>query len=179
MTNEEKPVMPKQVSLSKKEEVEVKVYLDITDPENIVALDKEEESLLDKANLPENIFEFTSQWAKPTYMLNTIIEMNSQANKAINGKVQTVFDANLYSMAQIMVLLRSWNLEKLDPQYKLISEISIDTADVKILTAPMLKKIGDIQPPTVVSMMYSNAMEKIYVNKESEVVKKLREAKKE
>ena len=168
----------KHRSLSKKEEIDVILYVDTTDPDSLVILSDEEELLLDKANLPENIFEFKSCWAKPNYILTTIIEMNAQADRVVQGKIQRVFDANLYSMAQIMVLLRSWNLEKLDPSFKLDVEGSLDNPDVKILTTPMLKKIGDIHPPALISTMYTKAMNKVYASKESEVVKKLREAKK-
>ncbi len=170
-------VKSKKISLTKKDTYDVVIYIDTTDPDNLVVLDDAEEALLDKDKLPENIFKFKSTWVKPNYILNTIIEMNAQADKVVAGKIQRVFDPNMYSMAQIMVLLRAWNLDELDESFKLNLESSIDNPEVKTLTTPMLKKIGEIQPSAIVSNMYNKAMGILFPVKESEVVKKLKEAK--
>lgn len=167
--------MPKQVSLAKKDVINVSVYLDVSNPDSVVVLNEEEEKLLDKTKLPEDIFEFKSEWAAPNYILSTIVEMNAQSDKSVQGKIQRVFDPNLYPMSQIMVLLRSWNLEKLDPTYKLELEPSQDNPTVSLLSQPMMRKIGEIRPPEIISSMYM----KFFLNqpnKESQVAKKLKEA---
>lgn len=155
--------MAKKVNLTKKSEITVTLYLDISDEDNIKVLSDEDFLKLKESNpTPETIFEFKSIWAKPNFGLQQLIEANSYVEKIIAGKVQRFFDPNAMSISQIRVLLRSWNLDQLDEKMVLKFANSIDSPNTKLLNDETIKVIIDM-PTNIVSVLYEKAFASLYL----------------
>lgn len=156
----------KQINLSKKSEVEVNLYLDITDEENIKVVPDEEE-IKYKDNISENIFLLKSKWAKPNFTLQQIIEANSYSEKLVMNKVQRFFDPNALTISHIKCLLKDSNISELDPNIQLTFEPSIDNRDVKILSDASMRQIGQL-PPVLVIGLYNKMFAKLFLSESSE-----------
>lgn len=145
-----------KVNLRKKPHIEVTFYLDVSNPDN-------PQIVFETPNpIPEHMITITSKWARPNFLLSNIINMNSYSEKIINGQLQRYFDVQALVWARIRVLLKEWNLQDFDSELKLEFENSIDSKDVKILSAKTMALIGEIDPPSIINYMYNKALEKIF-----------------
>jgi hypothetical protein len=162
-----------KVNLGKKPEVEVSIYLDITDKENPVVIPPEIDALIKPDNLPENTLKLTSKWERPTLLLNNIIDLNSYTDKVVAGQIQRVYDSTMKSLAQMRVLLKGWNLDKeVDPAFTLKFEKSLDNPKINILTYDTMEMISNIEPVDIINAMFLKALRALYT-KESAVAKKV------
>lgn len=164
----------KKVNLGKKEDIWVSVFLDVKDPDSPTPLTPDEESKLDKTALPENILELKSRWARPTFTTLNVIEMNQYVEKIVQGRVVRVFDSSALVLARIRVLLKEWNLTEIDSNYKLDFVDSIDSRGLKILGDATMSRIGEIDPPVIMNIMYNKATELLFPE-EARMLKKLME----
>ncbi len=153
-----------------KDNIEVVVYLDITNPDTPTVLSPEEEAVMSFWKVEGSIIPIKSYWKHPNWTLSQVIELNCYVDRMIQGRSQRVFDINAMTMARIKVLLSSWELDKIDPCWKLEFEPSVDAKDVKILTDNCMRMIGKITPSGLVTAMYNKMYLKFFVE-ESAVVK--------
>lgn len=150
----------KRANLGEKPPIEVKVPLDLTDPENPKVLTEAEAEKVEKPE--ENLFWIVSKWKKPNYNLSRIIELNQYVDKVINGQIQRMYDSGALMTARIRVLLSEWNLQELDEKFKLEFDRSSDDINIKILTLKCMSAIGSIEPAGVVYSLYNGFLSKMY-----------------
>ena len=150
----------KKVNLSKKSEISINLFLDISDPENPIVLSKEQEPKSGEP-LPPTIFEIKSKWSKVTWTLENLISLNSYSDKVVNGKVQRIWDITQMVISRIRCLLKSCNLNELDESCELKFMDSIDVRGVKILTDETMIKLGDCDP-AIINALYNRAVEKLF-----------------
>lgn len=152
----------KKLNLGKKSEVTLNIYLDTTNSEKPVVLMPEEEAVLDLKNLPENITVISSTWKRPNWMLQQVIELNAYIDKLVNGRVQRFFDMNALAQARIKVLLLDWSMTEHDVSWALEFEPCADAMDLKVLSMKCMRKIGEIDPPTILATMYAKMYAEFY-----------------
>jgi hypothetical protein len=162
----------KKVNLRKKAPATVEIFLDITNPESPMVISELEEKKLDKNKLGENVIRLESTWRRVNFNLLNLIEMNQYIDKLVNGRLQRVFDIQALILARIKVLLMGWNLKDLDDKLGLDFEPSIDDKDVEILSVDCMKRLGEVDPPSIINVFYTKAMDALFPE-ERELLKNL------
>lgn len=151
--------MPK-VNLGKKSDVTIVLHLDISDSANPRVLTETEDAALPK-ELPPTIFKVKSTWARLNFALSHIVDVNSYVERQVNGRVHRMFDASMMVYSQIRVLLKSWNLDELDEGFKLTFVTSEDNPKIKILADETMNKIGELNPPAIINLLYAKALDNL------------------
>lgn len=147
----------RKINFGAKKDIEVSVYVDVSDPEVFKVLSDEEERTLPNP-LPETTVKITSIWKRPSFQLQQIIEANSISEKMVNGRMQKFFDPNANVISQIRVLLKKTNIADFDPNFVLDFEKSLDNPKIEILTLNSIQRLGELSPPEILSKMVNKML---------------------
>lgn len=146
----------KKVNLCKKSDIDVTVYMDISDSENPFILPIELEPK--EIPIPEHIIQIKTRWARPCFTTQNVIDANCYVDKISQGRTVRVFDENASTYAHMRVLLKEWNMQEFEPSLRLVIEKSIDNPMINVLSNDTMQRIGVIDPPEIVSILVNRFM---------------------